>query len=308
MAKEPRSLHGKVVAITGGARGIGKATAAALVREGARVAIGDLDRVLCESTAAELGGETLALELDVTRRDSFAAFLDQVEERLGSVDVLINNAGIMPLGRFADEDDLTAQRMVDINLHGVLYGMKLALSRMERRGGGHIVNIASQAGKSGLPGGATYCATKHAVVGVSEAVRGEARDTGVDISCVMPAVVNTELGSGLGKGPGVRYVEPEDVAEAIVAELKQPRFEVWIPRSSGVVFRVVSPLPRRWREAIGRALGASKVLSEADRSVRAGYEERAARSEPGLEPGAEAAAPEAKGEAGEPTETETATR
>ena len=126
MAAEPRSLTGKVIAITGGARGIGKATAEALVRRGARVAIGDLDRELAEQTAAELGGDTLALELDVTRRDSFEGFLDQVEERLGSLDVLINNAGIMPLGRFWEEDDLTAQRMVDINVHGVLFGMKLA--------------------------------------------------------------------------------------------------------------------------------------------------------------------------------------
>jgi NADP-dependent 3-hydroxy acid dehydrogenase YdfG len=300
MAKEPRSLHGKVVAITGGARGIGKATAAALVREGARVAIGDIDRKLAERTADELGAETLPLELDVTRRDSFAAFLDQVEERLGSLDALINNAGIMPLGRFADEDDLTAQRMIDINLHGVLYGMKLALARMERRDSGHIVNIASQAGKAGLPGGATYAATKHAVVGVSEAVRAEMRHTGIDVSWVMPNVVNTELGSGLAKGPAVKFIEPEDVADAIVSELKQPRYEVWVPRANGVIFKLVNPLPRRWREAIARALGADKVLARADASVRAGYEERAAHSKPGLGP--EAVDKE------QPTETEPATR
>jgi NADP-dependent 3-hydroxy acid dehydrogenase YdfG len=298
MAKEPRSLHGKVVAITGGARGIGKATAAALVREGAKVAIGDIDRKLAERTAEELGAETLALDLDVTSRESFAAFLDQVTERLGSVDVLINNAGIMPLGRFADEDDLTAQRMIDINLHGVLYGMKLALPSMERRGSGHVVNIASQAGKTGLPGGATYAATKHAVVGVSEAVRAEMRDTGVDVSWVMPNVVNTELGSGLAKGPAVKFIEPEDVADAIVAELSQPRYEVWVPRANGVIFKLVSPLPRRWREAIARALGADKVLARADASVRAGYEDRAARSDSGLEPEAV--------ENEQPTETEPA--
>ena len=87
--------------------------------------------------------------------------------------------------------------MVDINLHGVIYGMKLALPGMQQRGSGHIVNLASQAGKAGLPGGATYCATKHAVVGLSEAVRAELRDTEIEVSVVMPAVVNTELGSGL---------------------------------------------------------------------------------------------------------------
>src|SRR5262245_6376063 len=103
--KKVKSVAGKVVAITGGARGIGKCTAQALLRRGARVAIGDLDLPLAEQTAAELGGNAVAFELDVTDRDSFAAFLDGAEKELGPVDVLVNNAGIMPLGPFADESD-----------------------------------------------------------------------------------------------------------------------------------------------------------------------------------------------------------
>ncbi|MGH2987953.1 MAG: SDR family oxidoreductase [Solirubrobacterales bacterium] len=283
MAAQPRSLTGRVIAITGGARGIGKATAAALVRGGARVAIGDLDRELAEATAAELGGETLALELDVTRRDSFEGFLDQVEERLGSLDVLVNNAGIMPLGRFVDEDDLTARRMVDINVHGLMFGMKLAIPRMQRRGSGHIVNIASQAGKGGFPGGATYSGTKHFVVGVSEAVRAELRDTPIEISCVMPAVVNTELGSGLVETRAIKKLEPEEVAEAIVAALERPKFDVWVPRESVGIYKLMQLLPRSGRERIARLLKADKVLAEADPAVRASYEERAAHSEPALE-------------------------
>src|SRR5947209_1246819 len=129
MAKAPRSLAGQVVAITGAARGIGRATAAALIAQGARVGIGDIDAALAERTAAELGGGTAGLALDVTDRDSFATFLDEVEARLGPLDVLINNAGIMPIGRFVEETDQTAQRMVDINLHGVIFGCKLALER-----------------------------------------------------------------------------------------------------------------------------------------------------------------------------------
>jgi NADP-dependent 3-hydroxy acid dehydrogenase YdfG len=284
MAREARSLRGKVVAITGGARGIGRATARALVLKGAKVAIGDLDRELAEQTAAELGGETLALELDVTRRDSFEGFLDQVDERLGSLDVLVNNAGIMPLGRFAAEDDATAHRMVDINVHGVMYGMKLALPRMERRGSGHIVNIASQAGKSGFPGGATYCGTKHFVVGVSEAVRAELRGTKIEISCVMPAVVNTELGSGLPETRAIKVLEPEDVAEAIVGALERPRFDVWVPRESVGIYKLMTLLPRGAREGIGRLLKADKVLADADHGARASYEDRAAHSEPALDP------------------------
>ena len=284
MAKERRALNGKVVAITGGARGIGKATAIALVGKGCRVAIGDLDPELAEQTAESLGGGTIALSLDVTDRESFAAFLDEAERQLGPVDVLINNAGIMPLGRFADEDDATAHRMIDINLHGVIFGTKLALARMEPRNSGHIVNIASQAGKAGFPGGATYCATKHAVVGLSEAVRAELDGTEIGVSCVMPAVVNTELASGLKEARGVKNLEPEEVAEAIVDALETGRFDVWVPRSTQYIATVMNLVPRRGREAIARFLKADKVLADADPTARAGYEQRAAHSDPGLEP------------------------
>lgn len=284
MAKQARPIGGRVIAITGGARGIGKATAKALTERGARVAIGDLDTDLAEATARELAGETLALELDVTSRGSFESFFGAVEERLGPVDVLINNAGIMPIGPLDEESDATAHRMIDINLHGVIYGTKIAMSRMKLRGAGHIVNIASQAGKAGLPGGATYCATKHAVVGLSEAVRAELRDTGVEVTCVMPAVVNTELGSGLVETRAVKKIEPEQVAEAIVAALSRPKFDVHVPSSAGVIGKVIAVLPRGAREGVARALKADKVLAEPDKAKRAAYEERATRSEPGLEP------------------------
>jgi len=292
MAKIEKSLQGKVVAITGGARGIGKATAEALVREGAKVAIGDLDTELAEKTAGEIGSGTIALELDVTRRESFENYLDQVEERLGSLDVLVNNAGIMPLGKFVDETDETAIRMVDINVHGVLYGMKSALRRMERRNSGHIVNLASQAGKGGFPGGATYCATKFAVVGICEAVRAELweLDSEIEISCVMPGVVNTELASGLPDTRAVKPSEPSEVAAEIVDALKKPRFDVYVPRQNGYIVKTMNFLPRGGREWVGRALKADKVLWDADAKGRAEYEDRAAKSEPGLEPGAEAQA------------------
>src|SRR3954468_2577333 len=110
MAKKPRTIAGRVVAITGAARGIGRATAAALVREGATVAIGDLDVDLARRTAEELGPQPAAFELAVTDPASFEAFLDAVEAQLSPVDVLVNNAGIMALGPFVTEDDATARR------------------------------------------------------------------------------------------------------------------------------------------------------------------------------------------------------
>jgi hypothetical protein len=124
--------------------------------------------------------------------------------------------------------------MVDINIHGVILGTKLALERMIPRDRGHIVNISSQAGKFGTPGGATYSATKHAVVGLTEAVRGELRlmNAHIDLSYVMPFVVNTELGSGLGEARGMSNLEPSEVADAIVGALQYAIVDVWVPKSA----------------------------------------------------------------------------
>lgn len=285
MAREAKILTGRVVAVTGGARGIGRSTAQALLRQGMKVGIGDLDLAAAEATAAELGAGVEAFELDVTRRESVATFLDGVEEQLGPLDVLINNAGIMQLGSFLDEDDLTTQRQIDINVNGVLWGMKEALPRFLARGSGHVVNIASSAGKAGFPGGATYCGTKHFVIGTSEAVRGELRETPIEISCVMPGIVNTELAAGLQQARGVKNVNPEDVADAIVEALRFPRFDVFVPKSIGPINSVLGLLPRSGREAFARALKADKVLAQADPAARRAYELRAANSEPGLEPG-----------------------
>ncbi len=278
MAKVPRSLAGRTVAITGGARGIGRATAAALLAQGARVAIGDVESQLAEQTAAELGSGTIGLPLDVTDRESFARFLDQVEEQLGPLDILINNAGIMPIGAFTDESDATAHRMIDINLHGVIYGSKLALERFVPRRSGHLVQIASAAGKMGFAGGVTYCATKHAVVGLSEGLRSELRDTGVEISVVMPVVVHTELGSGLPETRGFKAVEPEDVASAIVEALQMGRFEVYVPKSVSGMVRFGTLMPRRFMDWLGRMLKGDQVLAQPDHTARAAYERRMERT------------------------------
>ncbi len=274
MAKALRSLTGQVVAITGGARGIGRATASALIAQGARVAIGDIDVALAERTAQELGADTVGLPLDVTDSASFDAFLQAVDRRLGPLDILVNNAGIMPIGPFAQEADATAKRMVDINLHGVIHGSKLALTRFVPRGRGHLVQIASAAGKAGLPGGVTYCATKHAVVGLSEALRAELRGTGVDVSLVMPVVVNTELGSGLPETRAFKAMQPEDVADAIIEALQTGRFEVFVPKSMSRLMRMNALMPRRARERLGRALKGDQVLMAPDHGARAAYEAR----------------------------------
>ncbi len=307
MAKAPKSLAGQIVAITGGARGIGRATAAALIAQGARVAIGDIEAELAARTASELGAGTVGLELDVTRRDSFASFLDQVEAQLGPLDVLINNAGIMPIGAFVLESEATAQRMVDINLHGVITGSKLAIERFIPRRRGHIVQIASAAGKFGIAGGATYCATKHAVVGLSEALAMELRDTGIEISVVMPTVVNTELGSGLPETRAFKPVQAEDVANAIVEALQTGRFDVYVPKSLNATARMGNLLPRKVMRAIGRALKSDQVLANPDHLKRAAYEARMTTTISGPAPATPAqpappAAPASEADAGAESE------
>lgn len=285
MARSPRSLEGQVVAITGAGRGIGRATAAACVRAGMKVAIGDLDVAAAEQTAAELGNGTIALHVDVVERDSVRGFLDAVEARLGPLDVLVNNAGIMPLGPFGAESDETARRLVDINVHGVLHGMKEALPRMRPRGRGHIVNIASTAAKVGFAGGATYSGTKHFVVGVSESVRAEERGSPIEITCVMPGVVNTELSAGTTQARFVPHIDPPAVADAIVAALRSPRFEVFVPRRIAPLTKLGGVMPTVVRDAFAWLLGLDRVLGGADSEARRAYERRAAgASEEGERP------------------------
>jgi NAD(P)-dependent dehydrogenase (short-subunit alcohol dehydrogenase family) len=271
-----QSLAGKVVAVTGAGRGIGACTARALVAAGAKVAIGDIDLTPAQETAASIGGGTIALQLDVTDTASFDAFLDTVEAQLGPLDVLVNNAGIMPLTPLLDEDDATTFRILEINVRSMIYGTREAARRMLPRGHGHVVNVASTAGKGGIPGASTYCASKSAMITFSEAVRFELKDTGLEVSCVMPGIVRTELADGVSDLPAFKAITPEQVADAIVAAIEKPRFEVFVPRSAGSLLKTTTMLPRPVREWVGRKMGVDHVfLDAAQDPERKAYEERA---------------------------------
>lgn len=263
---------GSVVAVTGGARGIGEQIARRLADAGARVAVGDLDAEAARRTAEELGHGVVGLELDVTSTQSFSLFLTRVEEELGPLDVLVNNAGIMWVGPFEEEPDATVARQVAVNLLGVMRGVRLAAPAMKARGTGHIVTIASAASVLTTPGEATYAATKHGVHGYLKAVREELHGSGVRLTVVMPAVVETDLAAGTATG-AARLLHPDDVARAVVDALRRPRFEVSVPGYVGPLSRAVGLLPQAMRDAATRRLVPNQ-LRQSDPSARADYQSR----------------------------------
>ncbi|GAC1534433.1 MAG: SDR family oxidoreductase [Marmoricola sp.] len=264
----------KTVAITGGARGIGYQTAKELITRGHRVAIGDVDEVRLKEAADELGVAVFS-RLDVTDPDSFRDFLDLVEADLGSLDVLINNAGIMPTGHAHEEEDAVTRRQVEINVLGVIFGTKLALQRMLPRRTGHIINTASLAGELAVPGLATYCGTKFAVIGFTEAARQEYRKSGVKLSTVRPTFTNTELVAGTTGAKGLRNAEPEEIARATANLIERPRPFVRVTRLAGGVISAMKFVPGRVATGLGAALGTESVfLDDVDMGARQAYLDR----------------------------------
>lgn len=264
-------LNGAVVAITGGARGIGRACAEAFIARGSTVAIGDRELDLAEHAAAEIGAS--AHFVDVADREAFAAFLAEVESLHGGLDVLVNNAGVMPNGAFVDEDPRTSRMTMDVNVFGLINGMQLVLPGMTVRGRGHIVNVASLAGKVPIKGLAVYNASKFAAVGLTAAVRLEAEPAGVSVSAILPSAVDTDLASGLDMRP-IPKVRPEQIADAVVDSVRTRRAETNVPRYVGVLANVASLTPEP-------ALRLFRSLIKDDRALhadpeRAAYEERLA--------------------------------
>lgn len=238
----------------------------------------------------------LGLPLDVRSKESYAAFLEETRARLGPIDILINNAGIMPMGHFELEDDAITNAQIDINLRGVIHGMKLVLPAMKARRQGHIINVASIAGRVPIPGASVYCATKFAVIGLTESLRQEVRNHGIDITLVLPSRVATELSSGTGSG-GVPTALPAEVAEAILAAIDARLPEVTAPRFLQPLTRALQVLPRWLDNNVRKLVKDDRILTGMDHGARAGYEQRLAairQSQGALEQAAAPARPPAK--------------
>jgi short-subunit dehydrogenase len=258
MTYPPISLDGAIVMVTGGARGIGKSTADLFAAKGATVCVGDLD-----------GGD---FTVDVTSRGSFADFVTAVIDRHGRIDVLVNNAGVMPLGDFLSEEDAVSRTAFDVNVWGLIHGMRLVLPRMIERGRGHIVNVASMAGKLVIPGMAVYNATKFAAVGLSAAVREEYRDSGVSVTTVLPSAVRTRLVSGVPLGRGLPTVEPEAVARAIVNSVASRRAELTVPRYLAGWDLLSSATPNSLMRLARKMIRDRRALTSVAHDVRGDYQ------------------------------------
>ncbi|MEV6660307.1 SDR family oxidoreductase [Nocardia fluminea] len=266
-------LAGATIAITGAARGIGLATAEAFVEAGAYVALGDLDEALAVAAAAELGDHAMAHALDVTDKTSYAAFLAAVDRWHGPLDVLVNNAGVMPNGPFLEQSDRIDQLTMDVNVYGVIHGMRLALPGMVERGYGHVVNVASLAGKFPLEGLAVYNASKYAVVGLTAATRLEMDATGVSVSAVLPSAVRTELSSGIDYGI-LPAVDPEDIAAAVVRTVKTRAAETAVPGYVGLLANASGLVPEPVLRAFRKAAHDDAAINGVDDSVRRVYLDR----------------------------------
>jgi NADP-dependent 3-hydroxy acid dehydrogenase YdfG len=227
-------LEGKVAAITGASSGIGEATAIALAEAGAKVSLGARRADRLEALVEQIGaGRALAIETDITDEEQARRFIQQTKDELGSVDVLVNNAGVMLLGLVLMQSSDDWRRMIEVNQLGLLYCSHEALKVMTEQGGGHIVNVSSVAGRIAALGSAVYNMTKWGVTGFSEALRQEGVHVNVRVTCVEPGFVETEL-QGHNTNPMVvdamekaqeeigKVLDARDIADAILYAVSQP--------------------------------------------------------------------------------------
>jgi NADP-dependent 3-hydroxy acid dehydrogenase YdfG len=221
----------KVVLITGASSGIGGGIARELGGAGAKLVLGARRTDRLEALAEEIrskGGEVLTQRLDVTDRADVAAFADAAREAFGRVDVMVNNAGVMPLSLMASLKVDEWDRMVEVNIKGVLYGIAAVLPEMTARGAGHIINIASIGGLAVSPTAAVYCATKYAVRAISEGLRQE--NDKIRVTCIYPGVVESELADTITDPAAAELMrtyraialKPDAIARAVRYAIKQP--------------------------------------------------------------------------------------
>ena len=237
------SAAGKSVIVTGASSGIGAATARKLAASGAQVMLAARREDRLKALAAEIGGEVKWRVTDVANHGDMLKLGEEAIKAFGKVDVIVNNAGIMPLSPLANRRVAEWDQMIDVNVKGVLYGIDAVLSHMLERREGHVINVSSVAGLMTNPTSAVYSGTKHAVKAISEGLRKETAGV-IRVTCIYPGKVNTELGfsikdpaviAGIGSRFNFKGLDAEDIAEAV-------HFAIASPRNMGVNDIVIRPI------------------------------------------------------------------
>ncbi|UQA57176.1 SDR family oxidoreductase [Polyangium aurulentum] len=226
-------IKDKVVAITGASSGIGEATARLLGQRGAHVVMGARRTDRLDALAAAIkaeGGSAVYQALDVTRLEDVQAFVDFAQKTFGRVDVIVNNAGVMPLSPMSSLKVEEWNRMIDVNIRGVLHGIAAGLPLMKKQGRGHFINVSSIGGHIVVPTAAVYCATKYAVVAISEGLRQEENDGDIRVTVISPGVTESELADTISD-PAAREgmkeyrriaIPSSAIAKAIAFAIEQP--------------------------------------------------------------------------------------
>jgi short-subunit dehydrogenase len=253
-------LKGAVAVVTGASSGIGEAVAVGLAQRGAKVVLAARRKDRLDELADRIeraGGTALAIRCDVTDREQLASLPTVVKEAFGPCDVLVNNAGVPGGGTFANLSYQQIEDIVEVNVLGVMYGTRAFLPGMLKRHHGHIVNVASLAGRFATPGAAVYGASKHAVVAFSESLFYEVEDQGILVTAVNPGFVKTEGFPLVGMDPRM-ILTMDKVAGAVVRVVRDDIApELSVPRyiSPLQAFRVLTPPLYRWGVRMGRDMG-----------------------------------------------------
>jgi short-subunit dehydrogenase len=264
------NLSGSVVVVTGASRGIGAEVARQAANRGARLGLLARNEAELKALAAELPTESVVVPVDVTKKDDLVAALGRVRAKLGPIDVLVNNAGIGAYGPFAEGGADQLDALWPINVAAVAHAMADVLPEMQARGSGVIVNMTSIAGRIGAPGEAAYCASKFAVIGLSETVRAEVADSGVKICLINPGPVATAFGEARGHPYDRSFPKPVSaahVAKRTIRSIERGTPEIFIPRwlRPSLIFKNIAPplfdlgvrpearrMTAKWQDSRGR--------------------------------------------------------